>query len=411
MVSGLGAAAVLLAAFPLIAQDVRVYVGRITPQSVLLAWGATVGRSENTIGRDSVSLGPAEVRLGGRTLTTGRNWIEVSGLTPDTRYDYEILIKGRRVGGGEVQTYPERAARLAFFVIGDYGNGSPGQRAVAEAMWREFERRAQSGNPVRFVLTVGDNIYADIRLPGIDLRSGDADRDWEPKFFGPYRELIRRIPFYPTLGNHDGNATENRGDLPTYLDNFFFPDNRPERWYEFSYGGLADFFALDTTENTLTGPPAPVYLPAGEQSRWLARALPQSKAPWKIPYFHHPPFTAGPEHPPSRKALEGWLDLFQKNGVRVVFSGHEHNFQFSEDSGATGHIRYIVSGAGGSLRRGNVERAMAAAHIEGWAAMRHFLAVEIDGAEMRVTPIAPGGMDVRDRHGNLVPLPLVIRLR
>jgi hypothetical protein len=222
---------------------------------------------------------------------------------------------------------------------------------------------------------------------------------------------LRAIPFLPTLGNHDGNASEARGDLAAYLDNFFFPGNKPARWYTFDYGGLVDFFALDTTDNTTGVHTAPAYAPDGDQSKWLAQALPASRAPWKIPYFHHPPFTAGPAHGASYGVLRHWVELFQKTGVKVVFAGHEHNFQMSEDSDATGHIRYIVSGAGGELRPGKVLANMARAHIEAWAPMRHFLVVEIDGSTMQITPIALGKVPIVDHTGKEIPMPIVITLK
>ena len=199
--------------------------------------------------------------------------------------------------------------------------------------------------------------------------------------------MLEQIPFLPSLGNHDGNASENRNDLGVYLDNFFFPGNRPARWYEFDYGGFADFFALDSTDNTTTGHPAPIYAPEGEQSRWLAQALAASKAAWKIPYFHHPPFNAGPGHGASYGVLRHWVELFQKSGVKVVFTGHEHNYQYSDLSEITGGVRYFVTGAGGELRAGNVMSNMSRAHIEGWAPARHFTVVEIDGSAMHVTPV------------------------
>lgn len=390
------------------AQDVYTYIGQITDTSVLIAWGTTQGRADNTIGRASKPLGAAQVRIGGRTLTSDRNWLEVTGLQPDTGYPYEVLIDGKRVGGSMVRTWPTRATRLTFFVIGDFGNASSGQRAIAAAMTAEFTRRQNTPDPVRFVITTGDNIYADLNLGYYQRGTGWQDRDWTRKFFEPYKTILEQVPFLPTLGNHDGNSTENRGDLTTYLDNFFFPGNRPARWYRFDYGGLADFFGLDSTENTLEGHTAPAFGPEGEQSSWLSKALAESRAPWKIPYFHHPPFNAGPGHGASYAVLRHWVDMFTKSGVKVVFTGHEHNYQFSEVNQTTGGVRYIVSGAGGELRSGNVSLGMRRAQIAGHAAVRHFLAVEIDNATMRITPISTAPVVPRDPNGR--PLPALLEV-
>jgi tartrate-resistant acid phosphatase type 5 len=405
------AALILLLALPLPAQTVYTYIGQLTAESVLIAWGTAVGKGgDNTIGRASAPMGQARVKIGDKTLTTGKNWIEAGNLRPDAAYSYEVAVDGRRIGEGTFRTYPSRADSLVFFVIGDYGTGGPGQRAIAEAMKAEFEKRAATVHPVRFVLTLGDNIYANAYLGYRVSHSGADDRDWATKFFQPYAGILRYVPFYPTLGNHDGNATENRGDLAAYLDNFFFPENKPARWYRFSFGGLADFFALDSTDNTAEGHRSPVFAPEGEQSRWLAKVLADSKAPWKIPYFHHAVFNAGPGHGANYNVLRHWVDLFQKTGVKAVFNGHEHNMQVSEDDDATGHIRYFVSGAGGELRRGNVMADMRRAHIAAWAAQRHFLVVEIEGRTMRVTPMSNQKIVLRDAAGKQVPVPITITL-
>jgi len=392
--------------------ETHVYVGQLGATSALIAWGDTNGTgNENTIGRDSRSMGHARLQIGGQTIETDRNWAEVHNLTPDTAYPYDVTVNGKKIGDGSIRTHPARSTSLTFFVLGDFGTGDSYQHAIADAMVREFEKREQSASPVRFVITVGDNIYADTNLGYIIMRSGSQDKDWEKKLFGPYGELMRHIPFLPSLGNHDGNSSENRADLTTYMDNFFFPENKPARWYEFSYGGLADFFALDSTENTTAGHPAPIYYPGGEESNWLQKALAASTAPWKIPYFHHPPFNAGPGHGASSNVLRHWLDMFQQDGVKVVFSGHEHNFQFSEDSAATGHIRYIVSGAGGELRPASVMAAMSAAHIEGWAPQRHFCVVEIEGTSMHITPISSEPVVVRGPNGAVIPMPIIVNLK
>lgn len=404
LIAGLVTAATLLA-------QTHVYVGQLGSTSALIAWGNTSGTgSKNTIGRDSRSLGHARLQIAGQALETDRNWAEVRNLRPDTTYPYDVTVNGQKIGDGSIRTYPAHSTSLTFFVIGDYGTGDSSQQAVAGAMLREFQKRSQTASPVRFVLTTGDNIYADTNLGYIILRSGNQDKDWEKKFFGPYGEILEHIPFYASPGNHDGNSSENRTDLNVYLDNFFFPENRPARWYQFHYADLVDFFALDSTDNSEGGHPAPVYYPDGEESNWLARALAGSKAPWKIPYFHHPPFNAGPGHGASFNVLHHWVELFQKAGVKVVFTGHEHNFQFSEDSATTGHIRYIVSGAGGELRPASVMPAMPSAHIEGWAAQRHFLVVEIEGTSMHITPVSYEPIVVRTASGSTIPMPLIVNL-
>jgi hypothetical protein len=210
------------------AEKFHTYVGQIDATSALIAWGTTES-SGNTIGRASKSYGRALVTIGNRTQQTDQNWAVIVGLDPDTSYDYQVQVNNKRIGEGKIRTYPTRTDHLAFFVIGDFGTGESMQYKIADVMRAEFERRRNSGNPVRFVITTGDNIYASMRIGPLALWSGDEDRHWEDKLFRPYERLLAEIPFYPSPGNHDGNQEENRADLPVYLDNFFFPQNKPER--------------------------------------------------------------------------------------------------------------------------------------------------------------------------------------
>lgn len=354
-------------------------------------------------------MGNAVLRLAGDHAVSDRNWYQVTGLTPDTDYPYEVLIDGKRIGGGSVRTLPDRADSLNFFVMGDYGTAGLDQLEVARVMWAEFQRLEKAGKHVRFVLTNGDNIYAK-KLLGVPSRrgSGNDDAHWENRFFLPYKPLIEHIPFYPTLGNHDGNESESTRDLPVYLDNFFFPDNTPARFYTFSAAGLVDFFALDTTRNIAKGWPVPGFEPTSAQYQWLKKSLEASKARWKIAYGHHPAFTAGPDHPASYQDLLPFLHLFRDNNVAVYFCGHEHNFQLSTHHAEMGKTVEILSGAGGELRPGNVRDRMRAAGIAAWAGTVHFLSVEIDGDEMRVTPLSPYELKVVGPDGRPIPLPIVI---
>lgn len=395
---------------PLAAQAQRyyVYVGDLGPDYVLFAWGAPRDGG-NSIGRDSKLVGKAEVRIDNRTLATDHNWLVVRNLKPDTEYEYEVDLDGKRIGGDRLRTHAAQASKFCFFMIGDWGSGDSLQYRVAEAMAREFERRRNTDCPVRFVLSNGDNIYGHLGLLGFK-GTGNEDRDWEQKFFRPYAPILAHVPFHPVLGNHDGNETEHQGDTAVYLDNFFFPGNEPARYYRFSYGGLADFFALDSTRNNQNGPPAPFFGPESRQSTWLTQALRESRAPWKIPYMHHPMFNAGPRHPSSITELKHWADAFAQAGVKVVFAGHEHNFQYTEVRPETYNIQFIVSGAGGELRASDVRSTMRQSFTAGFAPQAHFCVVEIDGKTMRVTPLSYTAMRVIGPNGEQKQMPIVINL-
>lgn len=408
-VAGLALLALLALPGSATAQKFYGYVGDIGPNHVLLAWGTTTG--DNTIGRSSRPHGNAVVQIDGKTIAVSdKNWTVVSGLRPDTDYPYQILLNGDSIVNAKVRTWPEKSEKLRFFVIGDFGSGDSSQRSVADAMIREFQRLS-GDNPVRFVLTTGDNLYGTIGFMLKYNNTGDKDTHWESRFFSPYAPLIRHIPFYPSLGNHDGNETESRADLPAYLDNFFFPaPHTPSRYYRFSYGGMADFFALDTTTNSESGPPRPAYSKDGDQHTWFAKNLGDSQVPWKIPFLHHPFFNAGPRHPAVAQEFTHFLEVMKRRGVKVAFTGHEHNFQFSKKNGDTGNIRFIVSGAGGELRTGDVRSQMDRSQIEGWSPVLHFLSVEIEGREMRITPVGPQSIVVSGRDGQRIPMPLRITL-
>jgi hypothetical protein len=382
------------------------YVGRIGSDSVLLAWGTTAGA--NTIGRSSASHGPAEVLLDGvaRPVPGGQNWVELTGLEPDRSYAYQVRLPGRPIGSGSVRTYPRAARRLSFLVIGDFGSGRPEQRRLGEAMARLVEQRRASDDPVRFVLTTGDNIYGWLT----QFSTGDSDKHWRAKFFEPYRELLRSVPFYPTLGNHDTDETEDEDDLAAYLDNFFVPGEAVEegRYYRFEFARFAEFFALDTTNHRLADGRL-IYARDGAQARWLEARLRASTASWKIPYFHHPLLTAGPEHRPACNRVPHFAAAFASAGVRAAFTGHEHNFQWSEPVGEA-RTRYVVTGAGGQLRDDDLDRRIAAAGIELWAAERHFLLVELDDDRMRIRVLGDGGdLPLRDRTGRAAIRTLEVR--
>ena len=383
------------------AQTPRLYVAQLDESSFTLAWGTADGIAKNTIGRRAEGLGAAVIEVASQSFSTDRSWYRFTDLSPDTSYKYELKINQKSIGTGTIRTWPRKAKSLTFFVIGDWGNGTSMQYAIAARMEQERLHLDKTQSPVRFVMSTGDNIY----------NGGRLDRDWERKFFAPYAETLKAIPFYAVLGNHDGNESETSADLPAYLDNFFSPAGQMTRWYHFQFGGFAEFFALDSTTNQHPAAKSPAYLESGEQSQWLKQQLAEKPLDWRIAVMHHPMFTAGPNHPPAMPKLLHWFEGFRRQGVSAVFAGHEHNLQISNRNAATGDMQFVVSGAGGELRRSSVRKRMISRDIAGWAPQAHFLLVQIEGDSMTILPISDKPLVLQNSEGQAIPLPLIVPRR
>jgi hypothetical protein len=88
------------------------------------------------------------------------------------------------------------------------------------------------------------------------------------------------------------------------------------------------------------------------------------------------------------------IPLFERAGVRVVFSGHEHNFQHSRVDG----IDYFVTGAAGKFRAA-VPDEFEAAQTRSWSSECHFLLARITDRQMTVRAIGgrtPGPSQLND---------------
>jgi tartrate-resistant acid phosphatase type 5 len=250
---------------------------------------------------------------------------------------------------------------------------------------------------VRFMLTTGDNIYARVRVFGVAVGgTGDEDDDWFFTYFQPYRYVINRIPVYPSIGNHDADETEERDDRAQVEDNFYLRERmaseeaagrasfKPGLFYRFRYGADIEFVCIDTSkEDFFRGKRLFEYPKHWE---FVECSFP-ANAPvrWRIPFAHHPLYSAGPQHHNTR-GMDRLLPLFERSGVRVMFSGHEHNFQHSR----VDRLDHFVTGAAGKVRKTPPDRFIEAATVS-WATDCHFLLAKISGDRMTVVPI--GALD------------------
>lgn len=246
-------------------------------------------------------------------------------------------------------TLPNRETSLKLLVIGDSGTGGREQYEVAAMIARAHAR-------FRFdtAIMLGDNLYG---LEGARAR--------ENKFEKPYKPLLDAgVTFHASLGNHDNPSQR-----------FYPPFNMNGRRYYAFRRGPVEFFALDSTDMT------------NDQVAWVARALAESDAPWKVAYMHHPFYSSGERHGPSERLRARLEPLFVQHGVDVVFAGHEH---FYERIAAQQGIAYFIQGGAAKLRRGNI-RERSSLTLAGFDTDRSFTLVEFDGDEMHFETIARTG--------------------
>lgn len=206
---------------------------------------------------------------------------------------------------------PAEQKPLRFIAFGDFGQGTPFQARLGEQMVKTYEQ-----TPYELALLLGDNIYPD----------GDINRLAKSHFENPYAGLIaRKVRFVATIGDHD----DRKGHVQDEMAYF----KMPNEYYKVSRGPV-DFFVLNTT----------FFVRSPEQRAWIAKALAESKARWKIVIGHHPMYSSGRNGNTegSRKVLE---PLLIKNKVDLYLAGHDHDYErFAPIRG----VRYVVSGGGGS---------------------------------------------------------------
>lgn len=246
-------------------------------------------------------------------------------------------------------------SKLRFAVMGDWGTGDGACAGIASQMIK-----AHGASPLDFVIAAGDNIYP----------NGNG-REFGRKFEQPFSALLKdRVNFYAVLGNHD--VREGRQDQRQYpLFNM-----GGECYYTLKKGdGLVEFFMIDSTDFT------------GTQAGWLEGALRASTAKWKIAVFHHPIYSSAGSHGSStglRRAIE---PLLTRYGVKAVFSGHDHTYERTKLQQG---IQYFVTGAGGKVRRGDIDLKSPFREVS-FDEDNHFMQVEIDDQQINFQAIARNG--------------------
>jgi 3',5'-cyclic AMP phosphodiesterase CpdA len=281
-------------------------------------------------------------------------------LPPDVARASGVAVAELKAPSGTL-ALPNKRGSVKFAVIGDSGRGDQAQHDVAAQMVSWRQRFSYD-----FVLMLGDNIY-DSHTPA----------DYVSRFEEPYHPLLDAgVKFYAALGNHDEPAS-------IHYDKFnmggqrYYSFRRAEMSVEGIAGAGVRFFALDS--RTLDA----------EQLEWLRTALKESASRWKIVYLHHPIYTSGRYGSGARTLRASLEPVLVEGDADVVLAGHEH---FYEHVVPQRGIVYFISGAAGSLRRGDIRQSSLTAR--GFDTDYSFMLMEASGDELHFQAISRTGETV-----------------
>jgi hypothetical protein len=294
--------------------------------------------------------------------------VRLRGLSPGTVYSYRIDDEARTLFRGEFVTNKANGKAFRFLVFGDSGFGNSIQSELAKDMVAAAPD---------FVLHTGDLVYED------GERDGYRDR-----FFRPYGDLISRVSLWPSVGNHDVHEPGYGG---AFLDVFELPENGPEYLtpemnYWFDYG-TARTVVVDSTRSR-------------EQQRmhtvpWLREVLSESGPRWRFVTLHHPPYSNDTQREMVRELL---VPEFERFGVDVVFSGHDHLYTRShpirqgrvvgDDTG----VVYVVTGAAADLAHPEKRRPPFLAVVDDTS--YSFTVVDIQNDVLTLRQVSRGGGEI-----------------
>lgn len=222
---------------------------------------------------------------------------KMENLKPQTRYFYRILAQNFATDWHDFQTADD-GDESSFLYFGDV------QDTIGGDFKTEFATVLQREN-AEFVIFGGDVIERGL------------EKFWA-KFFTDLDTFAHQKPILAIPGNHEYRKGFDRkldarfaGVFP-YFQKFPAGENHCAT-FKFKN---AQFFLLDSNND---------FLQQFSQRNWLKTELEKSTARWKIVVLHHPIFSLRGKFTNIDTRLI-FNPLFEKFGVNLVLSGHEHGY-------------------------------------------------------------------------------------
>jgi hypothetical protein len=247
--------------------------------------------------------------------------VTLTGLTAGTTYYYSVGSASDTLASGPDYTFttPPVAGTPAdtrIWVLGDAGSKNADQTNVKNAFYNWTGTRVPN-----LVLQLGDNAY--------DIGS---DNEFQLAMFDMYPTMLRKVPFWSCLGNHETDQSTAFVDTYPYFTIYTLPtageaggvSSGTEHYYSFDYGNI-HFISLDSMTASRSA--------SGAMATWLQNDLASTTATWIIAFFHHPPYTKGSHNSDTETELiemrANILPILEAGGVDLVLSGHSHSYERS----------------------------------------------------------------------------------
>ena len=281
--------------------------------------------------------------------------VSFTGLTPGTTFEY--ALPGHADVKGSFKTAPKDPVPFQFVVYGDTRTRHEVHRHVVEAI-------VKYANP-EFVVHTGD------------LVADGADSSQWPIFFDIEHDLLRKVAFFPSLGNHERNNQQ-------YYE--FFDVTTP--YYSFNWGG-GHFIVLNSDIGNVASSQVLRDDYWKEQVRWLEEDLQHSQsADFRFVIAHHPPLTAVERRQGDNPHMAALMPMFEKYNLTAGFFGHDHNYQHYLRNG----IHYFITGGGGApLYDVKKPPPGITQKVE---SVEHFVVVHVDGKKARVEALRLDGTPI-----------------
>ena len=301
--------------------------------------------------------GGAEIRLG--------------DLSPGTAYTYQVdIYEGDAFYPRPLGTFTTADVKtevFSFFVYGDTQTYPDRHKLVTEAM-------------------LNDEVDAALVFHTGDLVESPTPERFR-NFFWAIDELARSHPYLTVLGNHE------RGD-PAYYEFLALPPGggtANEQWWSFDYGNV-HFIGLDST--LLDHVDATSQMQA--QMEWLEADLANTKALFKIVFFHQPLYTSAAVGGVNDELRALWEPILLEHDVDIVFCGHIHCYEHLYRNG----IHHIITGGGGGALQEPIDET-APGTVSRRYGMLHYMRVVVTGPTIRVEAVPVANVI----HEEVMPIP------